>query len=188
MKAIVAAALLLGVLLLMQNSPTQQQMTAQNQDDDNLRIRKGLAIAPVPLDLKGKNIALVGWGSYIVNAQGACNDCHTCPSYAPGHNPFQGQGPGQYNAANYLAGGVPFGPSLVSANLTPVNGLPEGHTFEQFASMLKTGRDTENPNQILQVMPWPVYRHMLTRDLRAIYEYLSAIPPAQPGTCTGAGE
>ena len=29
---------------------------------------------------------------------------------------------------------------------------------------------------ILQVMPWPVYRHMRLVDLRAIYEYLRAIP------------
>ena len=29
-------------------------------------------IAPVPLNLEGKNPALVGLGSYIVNAQGDC--------------------------------------------------------------------------------------------------------------------
>jgi hypothetical protein len=29
---------------------------------------------------------------------------------------------------------------------------------------------------LLQVMPWPVYRNMTDRDLRAIYEYLRAIP------------
>jgi hypothetical protein len=28
----------------------------------------------------------------------------------------------------------------------------------------------------LQVMPWPVYGKMSDRDLRAIYEYLRAIP------------
>jgi hypothetical protein len=30
-------------------------------------------------------------GSYIVNAQGGCNDCHTVPSYAAGGNPFLGE-------------------------------------------------------------------------------------------------
>ena len=34
---------------------------------------------------------------------------------------------------------------------------------------------------LLQVMPWPIYRHMSDRELRAIYEYLRAIPSAQPG-------
>jgi hypothetical protein len=26
-------------------------------------------------------------------------------------------------------------------------------------------------------MPWPVYQHLVELDLRAIYEYLGAIPP-----------
>jgi hypothetical protein len=29
-------------------------------------------------------------------------------------------------------------------------------------------------------MPWPVYRHMTDRDLRAIYEYLRSIPSIGP--------
>ncbi len=39
---------------------------------------------------------------------------------------------------------------------------------------------------LLQVMPWPIYKNMTDHDLRAIYEYLSAIPcidtiiPGQP--------
>ena len=45
---------------------------------------KCFSIAPVKLNLKDKDPELVGLGSYIVNAQGGCNDCHTCPSYAPG--------------------------------------------------------------------------------------------------------
>ena len=59
-----------------------------NGNEEAKRIQKGFEIAPVPLNLKGKDHNLVGLGSYIVNAQAACNDCHTCPSYAPGHNPF----------------------------------------------------------------------------------------------------
>lgn len=35
-------------------------------------------------------------------------------------------------------------------------------------------------NDLLQVMPWPVYRNMTTRELRAVYEYLSAIPHVDP--------
>ncbi len=34
---------------------------------------------------------------------------------------------------------------------------------------------------LLQVMPWPTYQEMTEHELRAIYEYLSAIPPATPG-------
>jgi hypothetical protein len=53
------------------------------------QVRRGHDIAPVPLNLSGLNPALVGLGSYIVNAQGGCNDCHTSPSYAPGGKPVQ---------------------------------------------------------------------------------------------------
>jgi hypothetical protein len=137
--------------------------------------------------LDGKNPALVGLGSYIVNAQGACNDCHTCPSYSS--NPYTG-GTGQFNRKNYLAGGVPFGP-FVSKNLTPdAAGKPEGLTLAQFKIAMRTGHDplSSDPNDILQVMPWPIYRFMTDRDLNAVYEFLSAIPPASPGDCTGAGQ
>ena len=96
------------------------------------RIDRGFAIAPVPLNLRGKNRAFVGLGSYIVNAQGGCNDCHTNPPYAPGGDPFLGE-PRKVNAERYLAGGTPFGPGLMSANITPdANGLPAGLTFPEF--------------------------------------------------------
>lgn len=29
---------------------------------------------------------------------------------------------------------------------------------------------------LLQIMPWPLFQSMTVHDLRAIYEYLSAIP------------
>jgi len=155
---------------------------------DDSRIQRGFAISPVALTFQKKDRDLVGLGSYIVNAQAVCNDCHTCPSYAPGHNPHV-TGEGYVNAANYLAGGVPFGP-FISPNLTPdpVTGLPDGgHTFEQFKTMIRTGHDVDD-GHILQVMPWPVYRHMTDDDLRAIYAFLKAIPHAEPGACAGPGE
>lgn len=143
-------------------------------DQNQSKIRQGFAIAPVPLDLRGKNRALVGLGSYIVNAQGGCNDCHTAPSYAPGHDPHLGE-PKQVNAANYLGGGAHFGPVIVSKNITPdEHGLPAGLTRDQFIALLRTGM--EEDGRILQVMPWPVYGDMTDGDLKAIYEYLSSIP------------
>jgi mono/diheme cytochrome c family protein len=139
----------------------------------------GFRIAPVPLDLQGKNRALVGLGSYIVNAQGACNDCHTAPPYAPGGSPFNGE-PEQINTANYLAGGTAFGP-FVSRNLTPdATGKPAGLTVDQFLQVMRTGQSPNVPGRLLQVMPWPVYGKMTDRDLRAVYEYLRAIPHAEP--------
>ena len=79
------------------------------------------------LALKRTNILLAGLGSYIVNAQGGCNDCHTNPSYAPGGDPFAGE-PERINAAGYMAGGREFGPFISSAEtLQPVRmGIPPG--------------------------------------------------------------
>jgi len=162
---------------------------AQGQGGEESQIRQGFAITPVPLDLRGKNRALVGLGSYIVNAQAACNDCHTCPSFTPGHNPYDGIGDGQVNGANYLAGGVHFGPFIVSANITPDSaGNPAGLTLQQFTHVLRTGEDPDHAGSVLQVMPWPVFRNMTEHDIRAIYEYLRSIPHAEPGTCGGPGE
>jgi hypothetical protein len=165
---------------------------ADGRADDESRIRRGLAISPVPVHVTPQNRALVGLGSYLVNAAGSCQDCHSCPTYAPGHNPYDGVGDGQANAANYLAGGVPFGPpgGLVSANLTPdpVTGRPGGMTPAEFVSAIRTGHDPEEPGRVLQVMPWPVLRNLTDADLRAIYAYLSAIPHAEPGACGFPGQ
>jgi hypothetical protein len=144
------------------------------------QIQRGYAIAPVPLNTGGLNPALVGLGSYIVNAQGGCNDCHTNPPYAPGGDPFAGQVE-VVNAAGYLGGGVAFGP-FTSRNLTPraSDGRPAGLTLAEFTDALRRGTDYKNRHpeisSLLQVMPWPVYGKMSDREIQAIYEYLRAIP------------
>ena len=153
---------------------------------EDSRVRRGFEIAPVPLDLHGKSRSMVGLGSYIVNAQAACVDCHSCPTYA--NSPFD-DGEGEFNAKNYLAGGVSFGPEIVSANITPdEDGKPHGLDLDEFIEILRTGAEEDEPGHFLQVMPWPIFRNMTRRDLRAIYEYLSAIPHAEPGDCAGPGD
>jgi hypothetical protein len=146
------------------------------------RIQRGAQIAPVPLNMKGLNPALVREGSYIVNAQGGCNDCHTVPSYAAGGNPFLGE-PELINAPCYLAGGAEFGP-FVSRNITPrANGLPANRTLAEFKEIMRDGTDlrmTPDGTPLLQVMPWPVYGKMSDRELEAIYEFLRAIPMINP--------
>lgn len=156
-------------------SLSTQRVNAQGNSD----VRRGFEIAPVSLNMDGKNPALVGLGSYIVNAQGGCSDCHTAPAYAQGGDPFLGQ-PEQVNAASYLAGGATFGP-FTSRNLTPRgNGRPAGLTLKQFVDAMRTGVDVKNIHPqispLLQVMPWPVYGKMSDRELEAIYEFLRAIP------------
>ena len=165
-----AAAIAVGALI------ASFPMASLADDDSQSRIQRGYEINPVPLNLQGKNRALVGLGSYIVNTNG-CNDCHTHPSYAPGHDPFLGQ-PEQIDADQYLTGGRQFGP-FTSANLTPdALGRPAGLTLDEFITLLRTGHDPDAPagSPPLQVMPWPVVGKKTDRDLRAIYEYLRAIP------------
>jgi hypothetical protein len=184
-----AAALLTVSVAAQQPQPDPQtadqlQQQASFSSAELARIARGLEIAPVPLDLSGRNPALVGLGSYLVNAAGGCNDCHTNPSFAEGGDPFEGQ-PKRINEAGYLAGGRAFGP-FTSRNLTPdpSNGAPGGLTYVQFRRTMRTGVDLRNlhPNisPLLQVMPWVVYQDLTDRDLRAIYEFLSAIPHAEP--------
>ena len=166
-------------------------------DTDEAKVRIGLAIAPVPLNLAHKNRALVGLGSYIVNAVSGCNGCHSAgppTEFSPGGNPYFNQ-PEVINPATYLGGGRDFGayppPSgpvhIISRNLTPdYTGLPiGGDTFEEFRHTIRSGIDPDglHPNlpppfigALLQIMPWYEYKNMTDRDLRAIYEYLSAVP------------
>ena len=159
---------------------------ARAEDDSSeSRIRQGFAIAPVPLAAGRRNGALVGLGSYIVNATG-CVDCHTSPPFALGGNPYLGE-PKKINAAAYLGGGAAYGP-FISRNLTPdKSGRPAGSTLEEFVATMRTGIDRKHAHPqfgpFIQVMPWPFYQSMTDQDLRAIYEYLSAIPcvDGEPG-------
>ena len=143
------------------------------------QIQRGFDIAPVPLDLTDKNKNLVGLGSYIVNSSAGCAGCHTTPFFLPGGDPHQGQ-PEQINTTNYLAGGFPFGPFLEFPNITPdANGLPAGHSLPDFIDIMRSGFTHHHPG-LQQLLPWPEYRNMTDLDLRAIYEYLKAVPHAEP--------
>lgn len=167
-------------------------MVAQGlaSDPGQSRVQIGFDRAPVPLDLNGKNRALVGLGSYLVNTIGDCNGCHTgLPTYLPGGDPFAGE-PEQIDPNSYLVGGAPFFGPFVPRNLRPdpLSGLPAGYTFEEFLFLLRTGTDLKGlpphvpgpgpENDLLQVMPWPNFSNLTEHDIRAIYEYLSALPPA----------
>ena len=137
-------------------------LSIQAQDDES-RIQQGYAIAPVPLNLVGKNRALVGLGSYLVNSAADCNGCHTAGgfpnfNYASGGNPYFGQKT-VVDPTVYLSGGQFFGfvgtptgplgymgPPIISRNLTPdKNGKPEGgHTLSEFKQIIRHGTDFDH--------------------------------------------
>jgi hypothetical protein len=100
-----------------------------------------------------------------------------------------------FNIKHYLAGGRCFG-GFMSRNITPdASGRPLGLTEHEFIKVMRTGEDIaceKNPadpicalgtpganDALLQTMSWPTYHSMTDTDLRAIYAYLSAIPPAE---------
>lgn len=131
------------------------------------------------LNLTDRSANLAYLGSYIVNAQAACANCHSCPTYKPGANPYRGQ-PKRFKAASYLAGGVRV-PGVVepalSANLTPdSSGKPAGLTLSEFKNVMRTGHDPDLPGVLLQGMPWPFFSLMSDHDLNAVYEYLLSLP------------
>lgn len=145
---------LLGMMLI--ESP---RVRADNSDSEESKVQLGYAIAPVPLNLTGKNRALVGLGSYIVNAVGDCNGCHSNgpqTEYTPSGNPYLLPpvfgGKKMVNPATYLGGGRDFGAlipgsaHIVSRNLTPdKTGRPEGgHTFNEFRQIMRTGVDMDH--------------------------------------------
>jgi hypothetical protein len=223
LKLASAAVLTLGLIALSGRLSTPASVQAQDNhhDTEASRIKLGFKIAPVPLNLDGKDPDLVGLGSYWVNAVSDCNFCHSAGgppnfNFAGAFNPYFGQAK-KTDPTTYLAGGTDFGPALppgfyaagygnylgpdiVSRNLTPdKTGMPEGgHTFEQFKQIFRTGVDLDHlhpscitpspvptpPNcipppvdgNLLQIMPWPNFQDMTDHDIRAIYEYLSAIP------------
>src|SRR5262249_37474141 len=52
-------------------------------------------------------------------------------------------------------------------------------TEDQFVEVIRTGRDLhQDASKMLLVMPWPIFRWMSDQDLRALYAYLRAVPPA----------
>ena len=124
---------------------------------------------------------------------------NTAGSNPAAGDPFEGtpstqsvSGPlvANFNVSHYLGGGQCFGP-FMARNLTPEpNGLPEGLTEDEFVKVMRTGEDIhceKEPSDpicalgpdtpVLQVMPWPTYHGMTDTDLRAIYAYLSSLPP-----------
>lgn len=109
----------------------------------------------------------------------------------PSSQSVSGQLVANFNVSHYLAGGQCFGP-FMTRNLTPdADGLPEGLTEDEFIKVMRTGEDIhceKSPadpicalgpdTPVLQVMPWPTYHSMTDAHLRAIYAYLTALPPA----------
>jgi len=131
-KALVAMTIAVLIALcgvLLHSTP---RVHADDSDTDQNLAQIGLTIAPVNLNLVGKDLTLVGLGSFIVNAQADCNGCHTSnPTGSEydttkySNNPyllFPNSPPWKAAPEYYLGGGQNFGPAgpgLVSNTSSP---------------------------------------------------------------------
>jgi len=96
--AVVLALSAIGLLgTLSPSPPLRAQENSQDKCEESI-VERGLRISPVPLKLEGRDRDLVGLGSYLVNATGDCNGCHSSnvpPSYlypyVNGRNPYFSQ-------------------------------------------------------------------------------------------------
>jgi hypothetical protein len=172
-KSLIAGAAFatLAVVGLVIGSPSSSGAKNDNNgaQDEKQMIQIGLAIAPVPLNMDGKDQDMVGLGSYVVNVTGDCNGCHSAGPASeyvlPNNNPYIRQPPydgtAVVNQNTYLGGGRDFGifppgmipPAqlhIISRNLTPdKSGLPEGgRPLSQFMQIMRTGVDLDqaHPN------------------------------------------
>ena len=160
-KLLFVAATSLSLVFLI--TSVKAPRASADEDEADPRIKVGFAIAPVPLKLAHRNKALVGLGSYLVNAIGDCNGCHTSGvppnfNYAAGGNPYFHQ-PLQVDPTVYLNGGMNFGqvgtptgpqgyagPFIITRNLTPNKwGVPEGGmSLSDFKDIMRHGMDFDH--------------------------------------------
>jgi hypothetical protein len=201
----VFAAIVLATMLSSSRSARAGDDDDNDRNESKVRKGFQIAPVPLNLENKNPELVGLGSYIVNGQADcNGCHSAGPATEFLPGGNPYFGQ-PEKINPATYLGGGRNFGkiapppsPDIVTRNLTPdKSGLPEGgHTFTEFLQIIRTGKDFDHlhPNcsatvttncfpptppfdgDLLQIMPWPIYKNMTEHDLRAIYEYLSAIP------------
>ncbi len=90
--------------------------------------------------------------AYIVEV-GGCTFCH-------GRDLRGGQG---------LEPGAPPGPDITAVGLKSWN-------FDQFATVMRSGIRPDNSMIDYRFMPWQGYQHMTDAEVRALWDYLTALP------------
>ena len=162
--AVFAALVATGLLIGASSEAGNDNNDNNGAQDEKQMIRIGHQVAPVQLNMAGKDPDMVGLGSYLVNVVSDCNGCHTqdpSTQYLPSGNPYLRSPPnGPFlgtklvNPATYLGGGSDFGPfpspggavHIISRNLTPdKSGRAEGgHTLHEFIRIMRTGVDLDH--------------------------------------------
>ena len=148
-------------------------------------IGSAVSWAPVPVDLTNKSTLLAQRGAYLVRLIN-CASCHSTVAQKAG---TKAEVDGwNVTPEYYLSGGKVYGtaPNVAkAANLTPdALGNPAGLSLKQFKAAMRQGISSIDSSKKIVSMPWPTYATMADTDVKAIYEYLRAIPPLTMGPAT----
>ena len=161
-RILITAATIAALGLTIGRRPGHAGNDNNGAQDEQRMVQTGLSVAAnsgITLNMEGKDPALVGLGSYIVNVTSDCNLCHSPvfigTSFAePSGNPYLRApffgGLKKTDPQYYLGGNQNFGPpvagaaNIISRNLTPdKSGMPEGHTLADFILIMRTGVDLD---------------------------------------------
>jgi mono/diheme cytochrome c family protein len=118
---------------------------------------------PIHQQVVEENTDPISRGRYLSKI-GHCINCHT-PKDKTG-KPLPGM---------EFAGGEQFGPTVVSANITPD---PSGISYydeKLFIKAMRTGHVGARP--LKSPMPWWFFRNMNDDDLKALFAYLRTVKP-----------
>jgi hypothetical protein len=203
------AAAIASVLLSSPRGRADDRDDHRDRDDARIEQGFDIAPVPLHFDRKDRDLVGLGSYIVNTEGCDDCHSAGPPTEYAPGHNPFFGQtkmvNPKTYLGGGRDFGELVPPPGIGSAHIisrnltpTPKTGLPEGdHTFVEFLEIFRTGKDfdllhptcTGAPNpgcipkpfdgNLLQIMPWPNFKDLTDHDIRAIYEYLKAVPCIQ---------
>lgn len=140
-------------------------------------VLRGFTIQPLAQPdlsaLPANEQSLFGRGSYLVNAVGRCNECHT--------NPPRDRVTLKINTAAYLSGGMVFSaPAPLKRSMSRnLCGETNGYTapFTDFAVTFASGLRSGVPSEpIAWPMPLWALGGLTTHDLEAVFTYLRHVP------------
>lgn len=161
-------------------------------DAFDLYAARGFAISPLATPrLRHVSPWEFGRGSYLVNAQGICGECHTNPSRVEP----------KLDWPLFLTGGQVFVvPPPISAATHQLRSMSAdlrgathgflhepGDSFHRFRAIIETGTHVDEPGH--PPLGWPMsevasaLRNLVDEDLEAMYRYEKTLPPV-----TGDGD
>src|SRR4051794_11081431 len=122
-------------------------------------IQQGFDASPIPkekLNLKGKDVAQVALGSYLVNGAGDCNGCHTFPRFLrPAGTP-----PTPTNTTSNSVPGVGSDPRYGNPYMDRVPQPESADGFEPLNAQLKANTNADT-SQLIGHTPTgvPIYKN-----------------------------